>query len=205
MLVIGLLHLCDVLVCLSFLRFLPTWLLVKSTGSLLVHPFPSNVSGVEPSPGFHTACLYCGGGRAENTFKGCVVSLKCAVFVSGQETSEIDATFDATLAAICGFAPLCRALGWLAPDCLSSGFLRAATETAGAMMVFTFKNHVIALKGALFVPEQVTSEVAAMVVATLACRDCWACPMVSYPGLACSWTLSDFIRARTGSDDVASV
>ena len=44
-----------------------------------------------------------------------VVFFKGAVLVPGLEAGEEDATYDATLAAMCGLAPWCRTLVWLAP------------------------------------------------------------------------------------------
>ena len=52
--------------------------------------------------------------------------LNGAVLVPGLEACEENETFDATLAAMCGLAPWCRTLVWLAPQWLS-GFLRALT------------------------------------------------------------------------------
>ena len=49
-----------ILMCPPWLCFLPMSLLVNSTGSLLVHPFSANVSGVEPPPpGVHMASFCC--------------------------------------------------------------------------------------------------------------------------------------------------
>ena len=107
------------------LCFLPTFLLVNSTGSLLVH------SGVEPSAGFHVASLCRMVGRAENTFLFSLVFSKGAVLVPGLEAGEEDAMFDATLAAMCGLAPWCRALGWLAPNGFQVFFVPRLAGNAG--------------------------------------------------------------------------
>ena len=90
------------LVCPPLLCFLPTLLLVNSTGSLLVHRFSANVSGVEPLPGFHVASLCRVVGRAENTLMVSVVFLVGAFLVPGLEDGEEDATYDAMLAAPSG-------------------------------------------------------------------------------------------------------
>ena len=143
------------------LCFLPTFLLVNSTGSLLVH------SGVEPSPGFHVASLCRMVGRAENTFLFSLVFSKGAVLVLGLETGEEDAMFDATLAAMCGLAPWCRALGWLAPNGFQIFFVprlagNAGVEPSGVLVASlccvvdcaenTFMVFLSFLSGAVFVP-----------------------------------------------------
>ena len=64
-------------------------------------------------------------------FLDSVVSLKGAAFVPGQETSEVDATFDATLAAMCGLAPWCRILVWLSPDAFRISLSRELLELLG--------------------------------------------------------------------------
>ena len=109
-------------------------LLVNSTGSLLVHPFSANVSGVEPSPGFHVASLCRVVGRAENTLMVSLVFLKGAVLVPGLEAGEEDATFDATLAAMCGLAPWCRTLVWLAPNFFQDFFAPRLAGNAGFLV-----------------------------------------------------------------------
>ena len=149
------------------LCFLPTLLLVNSTGSLLVHPFSANVSGVEPSPGFHVASLCRMVGRAENTFLFSLVFSKGAVLVPGFEAGEEDAMFDATLAAMCGLAPWCRALGWLAPNGFQVFFVprlagNAGVEPSGVQVVSlcrvvccaenTFMVSLSFLNGAVLVP-----------------------------------------------------
>ena len=103
-------------------RFPPALLLVSSTSSLLVHPFFFECFRGRAFSWFPSGMLMLCGGRAENTVKGSVVSLKGAAFVLGQETSEVDATFEATFAALCGLAPWCRTLVWLAPRCFHNFF-----------------------------------------------------------------------------------
>ena len=97
----------------------------------MVHPFSANVSGVEPSPGFHVASLCRMVGRAENTFLFSLVFSMGAVLVPGLEAGEEDAMFDATLAAMCGLAPWCRALVWLAPNGFQVFFVPRLAGNAG--------------------------------------------------------------------------
>ena len=63
-----------------------------------------------------------------------LVFLKGAVLVPGLEAGEEDATFDATLAAMCGLAPWCRTLVWLAPNGFQDFFAPRLAGNAGFLV-----------------------------------------------------------------------
>ena len=68
--------------------------------------------------------------RRTLSFVVSLVFLKGAFLVPGLEDGEEDAAFDVMLAAMCGFAPWCRTLVWLALSCFQDFFAPRLAGTA---------------------------------------------------------------------------